>query len=874
MTAVNTAAVNTTCPYCGVGCGVRAQVQGEGVTVSGDPQHPANLGRLCIKGSRLGDTLDLSGRLLHPMLGDRCVSWDQALDAAAGGLQQVIRTHGPQAVAFYGSGQLLTEDYYVANKLMKGFIGAGNMDTNSRLCMASAVAGYKRALGADWVPCRYRDLEQTDLVLLVGSNAAWAHPVLYQRLAEAKRQRPQMQVVLIDPRATASADLADRHLALQPGSDIALFNGLLHWLHQHDALDQAFLQQHTTGADAALAAAAGWDLARVSRETGLSPDALTAFFHQVAQAPRMMTLFSMGINQSSAGTDQVNAITNLHLATGRINTPGNGPFSLTGQPNAMGGREVGGLANQLAAHMGFSAEEVDRVGRFWGSDNVTPGPGLNATALFDALADGRIKAVWIMGTNPLVSLPDADRARQALAGCPLVIVSEVMQETDTAALAHIRLPALAWGEKEGTVTNSERTISRQRAFLPPPGEARGDWWIVSQVAQRLGFGAAFAYTHPHQIFCEHAALSGFENQGQRAFDISALATLTQEQYQQLTPQRWPLPALPRQARAFWHADDKARLLVVQPPVLPELTGYPLTLNSGRIRDQWHTMTRTGKAAALMRHTPEPVCVLHPADMADMAEGDIVCVTSPRGWLLARATTDNGQLRGSVFVPMHWNRQFSAQARVNALVEARVDPVSGQPQSKQTPVRVARWPAAWQGELFLRGEGAPPPDVGYWSRVTQPGVSDFILADRTPLAEPEAWLQALCGGGLLLQQAFMGAARHLLGWRDGELQAALYLHPQRLPGLDREAVVAAFRTPPVDAAARRALLAGRAAGEQAPRGAIVCSCFGIGELEIRRALAGGCASVEALGAVLKCGTHCGSCRPELKKLIQQAATQPA
>jgi assimilatory nitrate reductase catalytic subunit len=867
-------AVNTTCPYCGVGCGVRAQVQGGGVTVSGDPQHPANLGRLCIKGSRLGDTLDLSGRLLHPMLGDQRVSWDQALDAAAGGLQQVIRTHGPQAVAFYGSGQLLTEDYYVANKLMKGFIGAGNMDTNSRLCMASAVAGYKRALGADWVPCRYSDLEQTDLVLLVGSNAAWAHPVLYQRLAEVKRQRPQMQVVLIDPRATASADLADSHLALRPGSDIALFNGLLHWLHQHDALDQAFLQQHTTGADAALAAAASWDLARVSAGTGLSTDTLTTFFRQVAQAPRMMTLFSMGINQSSAGTDQVNAITNLHLATGRINSPGNGPFSLTGQPNAMGGREVGGLANQLAAHMGFSAEDVDRVGRFWGSDNVTKGPGLNATALFDALADGRIKAVWIMGTNPLVSLPDADRARQALAGCPLVIVSDVMQETDTAALAHIRLPALAWGEKEGTVTNSERTLSRQRAFLPPPGEARGDWWIVSQVAQRLGFGAAFDYTHPHQIFCEHAALSGFENHGRRAFDISALATLTQEQYQQLTPQRWPLPALPRQERAFWHADDKARLLAVQPPVLPEVTGYPLTLNSGRIRDQWHTMTRTGKAAALMRHTPEPVCVLHPADMADMAEGDIVCVTSPRGWLLARATADNGQLRGSVFVPMHWNRQFSAQARVNALVEARVDPVSGQPQSKQTPVRVARWPAAWQGELFLRGDAAPPPAVGYWSRVTQPGVSEFILADRTPLAEPEAWLQALCGGGLLLQQAFMGAAQHLLGWRDGELQAAFYLHPQRLPGLDREAIVAAFRMPPVDAAARRALLAGRAAGEQAPRGAIVCSCFGIGELEIRRALAGGCASVEALGAALKCGTHCGSCRPELKKLIQQAATQPA
>lgn len=865
-------ALRSTCPYCGVGCGVRAEVTEGRVTISGDAQHPANAGRLCVKGSRLAETLDLQGRLLYPEVAGAPVSWERALAQVADGLHHTITTHGPQAVAFYGSGQLLTEDYYVANKLMKGFIGAGNMDTNSRLCMASAVAGHKRAFGADWVPCSYQDLDRADLVLLVGSNAAWAHPVLYQRLVAAKQQRPQMQVVLIDPRATASADLADRHLALRPGSDIALFNGLLHWLHQQDALDSAFLSQHTEGAQAALAEAATWPVTRVAQACGLAQAELVAFFQQVAAAPRLMTLFSMGINQSSAGTDQVNAITNLHLATGQINRPGCGPFSLTGQPNAMGGREVGGLANQLAAHMGFSPEEVDRVGRFWGSDNVTRTPGLNATALFEALERGQVQAIWIMGTNPLVSLPDADRARQALARCPLVIVSEVMRDTDTAALAHIRLPALAWGEKEGTVTNSERRISRQRAFLPPPGEARADWWIISEVARRLGHGHAFAYTHPQQIFVEHAALSGFENHGQRAFDISALATLTPAQYRDLTPQRWPLPALPRPDRAFWHPDGKARLLAVRPPALPVEAGYPLVMNSGRIRDQWHTMTRTGKAAALMRHMPEPLCLLHSDEIAGIAPGDLVRVSSPRGWLLLRAQADAGQPRGTLFVPMHWNRQFSAQARVNALVAAQVDPVSGQPQSKYTPVRVQRWPAVWQAELFLRGEGAPPPAVGYWSRVTQPGVSHFIVADISPLADAAGWLRALCGDDLLLQSAWMGEACHLLGWREGVLQAALYLHPQRLPVIDREAVVAAFATPPEGAAARRALLAGRAPGADAPRGAIICSCVGVGEQAIRQAVAAGCDTLEALGAALKCGTQCGSCRPELKKLLGCHAAQ--
>ncbi|HBC83016.1 MAG TPA: nitrate reductase, partial [Escherichia sp.] len=602
---MSSATVTTTCAYCGVGCGVKMQPHAEGFTASGDDAHPANLGRLCVKGSALGETLDLNGRLLHPEVDRQPVSWSQALDAVAQGLQAIIRDHGPQAVAFYGSGQLLTEDYYVANKLMKGFIGAGNMDTNSRLCMASAVVGYKRAFGTDAVPCSYRDLELADCVILTGSNTAWAHPVVYQRLAQAKKARPKMRIIVIDPRQTATCDIADLHLPLRPGSDAALFCGALNAMAERDLLDSDFLQRHTQGSDETLAAARDWTEEHTAAFCGLPLTQLRTFFQMIADSDRLVTLYSMGINQSSSGVDKCNAIINLHLATGKVGREGCGPFSITGQPNAMGGREVGGLANQLASHMGFTKEEIDRVGRFWMSDNVTKSAGLNAVELFRAIEQGQIKAVWIMGTNPLVSLPDADRVRAGLARCPLVIVSDVMRDTDTTRAAHICLPALAWGEKNGTVTNSERYISRQRAFLPAPGEAKPDWWILSQVAQRLGFGEAFAWQHPAEIFREHAALSGFENNGSRAFDISGLAQLTDRQWEELKPVQWPVNAAYPQGRErlftdgrFFHSDGKARLIAITPrlPINQPTAVAPLIMNTGRIRDQWHTMTRTGKSA--------------------------------------------------------------------------------------------------------------------------------------------------------------------------------------------------------------------------------------------------------------------------------------
>ncbi len=876
MKATPAAPTQTTCAYCGVGCGVSMQPQGDGFSASGITNHPANLGRLCVKGSALGETLDLQGRLLQPEIDRRPVSWAQALDAVAERLRAIIAEHGSQAVAFYGSGQLLTEDYYVANKLMKGFIGAGNMDTNSRLCMASAVVGYKRAFGADAVPCRYEDLERADCVVLTGSNTAWAHPVVYQRLAQAKKERPGMRIIVIDPRQTATCDIADMHLALRPGSDAALFCGALQAMAERGRLDGNFLQQHTQGAEDTLRAVQEWTLARTAEFCGLAEAQLRDFYQLIGDSERMVTLYSMGINQSSSGVDKCNAIINLHLAMGQIGREGCGPFSITGQPNAMGGREVGGLANQLACHMGFTPEDISRVGRFWKSDNVTHSAGLNAVDLFRAVEAGQIKAVWIMGTNPLVSLPDADRVRAGLMRCPLVIVSDIMRDTDTTRVAHICLPALGWGEKNGTVTNSERCISRQRGFLPAPGEAKPDWWILSQVAQRLGFTDAFAYRHPAEIFREHAALSGFENHGSRAFDISGLAQLTNAEWDSLQPVQWPVNALHPQGTArlfsdkrFYHPDGRARLIPVTPrlPLNRPDDVYPLVMNTGRVRDQWHTMTRTGKSARLMQHISEPFCQFHPDDAPQIRAGDLLRVSSSHGWLLLRAQPDPLQPRGSVFVPMHWNSQFSQQARVDALIEAHVDPLSGQPESKHMPVSLRRWRAAWQAELFVRGEGIAPPLAQYWSRITQPGVSHFTLADSS---RPEDWLAWLseqyASAGLICQIADLGdEGFSLLAWCEGELQLAFYAR-RRAPSVDRQAVVAAFSVPPQTAAQRLALLAGRAGGDKAPTGAIICSCFSIGEIPIADAVRQGCHSVQQLGDKLKCGTNCGSCIPELKKII--------
>lgn len=822
--------IRTTCPYCGVGCGVVARVDGETVSVRGDETHPANFGRLCVKGSALGETMGLQGRLLRPVVDGAEVAWAQALGAAGERLQDIIDKWGPQAVAFYASGQLLTEDYYAANKLMKGFIGAANIDTNSRLCMSSAVVGYKRAFGEDVVPCSYEDVENSDLVVLVGSNAAWTHPVLYQRLVQAKHNNPEMKVVVIDPRRTASCDIADLHLALTPGSDAGLFVGLLDVIQGTDA----------------------WPISRVAAFCGLSPQDIGTFYDWFVTAPRAITLYTMGINQSSSGSDKCSAIINVHIASGKFNRPGCGPFSLTGQPNAMGGREVGGLANQLAAHMNFEPDDISRVARFWGTERLAQTPGLMAVELFDAIARGEVKAVWIMGTNPAVSLPDSHAVCQALGRCPLVIVSEVMNDTDTSRFAHIRFPALAWGEKDGTVTNSERRISRQRAFLPAPGEAKPDWWIVAQVAKRLGHGDAFAWLHPHEIFCEHAALTAFENDGARALNLHDLATLTHEEWERLEPWQWP------------EGDFPCRNIV---PVNPLSHGatvsalYPLILNSGRIRDQWHTMTRTGYVARLMQHIAEPFVEVCPADAVrfSLCDGQLARISSPRGVMVARVRISDAQREGNAFAPMHWNAAFARQGKVNALVEGRCDPVSGQPESKQTAVRIQPWQPAWQGELYAR-EGLEMPSSVYWWRKA----SRLTVACDKPLL---SWVMEYASGrGWQLQVAQTGERSSVLAWHEGQLMLGFW-EGTALPALAHTVIEAAFHSPPVLPAERHALLNGQSVGKAMDPGRIICSCFSVGEEAIREAIAGGCDSVTALGAKLRCGTNCGSCVPELKGLFQ-------
>ncbi|PXF29604.1 nitrate reductase [Pokkaliibacter plantistimulans] len=879
--AVQTA--TTTCPYCGVGCGVEASLLGAHLqSVKGDARHPANLGRLCVKGSALAETLTTSHRMLQPQIGAQAVLWEQALEAVATGLQQTIAQYGPDSVAFYLSGQLLTEDYYVANKLMKGFIGSANVDTNSRLCMASAVVGHKRAFGADAVPACYEDIELADLVVIVGSNLAWAHPILFQRLSAAKEAKGT-RVVVIDPRHTDTAELADLHLAIAPGSDVWLYNGLCRHLLERGCIDAAFVAQSVDG----FTELQGhlhhpqYELASVAVRTGLAMDVLQQFFAWVEHHPRTLTLFSQGVNQSSQGTDKVNAIINSHLLTGRIGKPGAAPFSVTGQPNAMGGREVGGLANQLAAHMDFASDDVDRVGRFWQAAQMARQPGLKAVELFEAVEQGQIKAIWIMATNPVVSLPQADRVKAALAKCPLVIVSDAVQDNDTLRLAHIRLPATSWAEKDGTVTNSERCISRQRGLIPGPGAARNDWWIITEVARRMGFAEAFDYQHPVDIFREHAALSGFENDGQRAFDISLLENISRTEYDQLQPVQWPLSQRhPRGMQRlfgngqFYTVNGRARLLCVeggeQRKGVPD--HYPLLLNTGRIRDQWHTMTRTGYVPRLLQHRAEPFVAVHPQDLKrlKLQEGDLAEVASRDGSVIVRIREDGGQQPGQVFIPMHWNGVFSAQARVDTLVAARLDPFSGQPEFKLTQVRLQRFDQQWQGVL-LATEEVEMAGLPYWTRMPLSNGWMWRVASREPLT---ALADALCeryGQASMALNGAAGAEWRLAWFRDGRLTTLLFVSNQQLPQIDTSFLAEQLNQQP-DASVRRTLLLGRVLEQGPHQGPLVCSCFQVDAGAIQTALNAGCNSVEALGSKLKCGTNCGSCIPELKRMVRAAQAQ--
>ena len=878
--------IRTTCPYCGVGCGIIARCGADGtVAIKGDPDHPANLGRLCSKGTQLAETLSLDDRLLYPMIDGVRASWNEALDLVARRFGETIAAHGPDSVAFYVSGQLLTEDYYVANKLMKGFIGSANIDTNSRLCMASSVAGHKRAFGADTVPGTYEDLELADLVVLVGSNLAWCHPVLYQRLVAARESRGT-KVVVIDPRRTATCEVADLHLSLAPGTDVALFNGLLAHLAAAGRLETAYLDRHTSGRDEALSTACALALPEIARITGLPEHMIESFYELFAATAHTVTVYSQGVNQSSAGTDKVNAIINCHLATGRIGRPGMGPFSVTGQPNAMGGREVGGLANMLAAHMEI-ADPVHRriVQEFWGAPRIADKPGLKAVDLFGAVGAGRIKALWIMATSPVDSLPEADIVRGALRTCPFVVVSDVVRHTDTTALGHVLLPATAWGEKDGTVTNSERRISRQRAFLDPPGETRPDWWQMAEVARRMGHGRAFSYSGPAGIFAEYAAMTGHENTGTRDLDISAYAGISPSTYDELSPFQWPQPAgqSPTTTRFFadggFFTPDRRARLVPTPYRAPSTTlspAFPLVLNTGRVRDQWHTMTRTGKSPRLMGHIAEPFLEIARADATRLGieEATIAEVESRHGRVLLRAILTDRQPMGSVFAPIHWTDQLASRARVGTLVGAASDPVSGQPELKFTPVGVRPFPARW----YAFAVTASRPEASGFAYVAIAAARHGARVELAGMEEPADWEPV---ARRLLGADAASDGTEVLSYLDqgsGQFRFAAF-HEGRVAGLlfVARAPVAVSRTwaagqlgLAIPLADRLRLLAGRPGAQTADRGPIVCACFEVGRNEILDAITGkGCDSVSAVGAAVKAGTNCGSCRSEISRLIEGA-----
>ncbi|MEW2914181.1 molybdopterin-dependent oxidoreductase [Leisingera sp. JC11] len=874
MTGDSCQETRSACPYCGTGCGVLLRQDGQGgLAVRGDPEHPANRGRLCSKGLALGETLGLEGRLLAPQVNGQETDWDSALDLVAARFRQAVEKHGPDSVGFYLSGQMLTEDYYVANKLMKGFLGSANIDTNSRLCMASTVAGHKRAFGTDTVPGTYDDLEEADLIVLVGSNLAWCHPVLYQRILAAREARGT-RLVVIDPRRTASCDQADMHLKLRAGSDAALFNRLLAALYEGGALDAEYLRQ-VNGLGAALEAAFAADAA----VTGLEEAEIAAFCDLWMRNEKVVTIFSQGVNQSTSGADKVNAILNCHLATGRIGKPGCGPFSVTGQPNAMGGREVGGLANMLACHMDLeNSRHRTAVQEFWGAPAMPERAGLKAVDLFRAAGEGRLKALWIIHTNPAVTMPEADAVSAAIKACEFSVVSDITAATDTARLADVLLPAAAWAEKDGTVTNSDRTISRQRAVLPPPGQARADWDILADAGRRMGWGPAFDYQSPAQIFREHAALSGIAGSFGLDFDISGLSTLSDTDYEGLRPVRWPVSRSRQGGRffadgQFYHPDGKARMLPVRwrPPAAAQDRRHPFRLNTGRIRDQWHTMTRTARAARLSGHLAEPFADIHPEDARRLGvrPAELLRLSSPQGQAILRARITADVQPGDLFVPIHWTGETAPSARIDTLVAAATDPVSGQPESKGAVVAAERWQPAWYG--FAVSCRPMAPRTEYWAVARTGAGYRAELAGLAPLADLEAVARELfalpAAEAQVMTDRRKGIARLAL-FQDGRVMAALFTAPEPV------AVSRDYLAGLPGSCAAEALTGVPAAGRPDP-GPVVCACFSVGANTILQAIeSGGLMSVAEVGAALQAGTNCGSCRSDIAALLARTAVPHA
>ncbi len=871
---------NTTCAYCGVGCGVVATVENDKiVSVRGNEKHPANQGRLCVKGSSLHETLGDKSRILEPRIAGKEVSWQEATQKVAHTFSQLIKDHGPGSVAFYLSGQLLTEDYYIANKLMKGFMGSGNVDTNSRLCMAAASSAHKRSFGEDTVPGCYEDLELAEVIFVVGSNPAYAHPIIFQRIMKAKELNPQLKIVVIDPRRTATCESADLHLAIKPGSDAYYFNGLLMYLEQEGKLNHAYIDAYCNGFDKALATAKSQLVSVPAAANACDVDEalLIESYQLFASTQKVVTMFSMGINQSSSGVDKGSALINCHLATGAIGQKGAGPFSITGQPNAMGGREVGGLSTQLAAHMNFEDEgAIDKVSRFWAATNIAQKQGLKAVDMFDAVDKGTVKAIWIMATNPVVSMPDAEFVKAALAKCELVVVSECYENTDTVQCADVVFPASTWGEKQGMVTNSERNISLQKGLVNAPDSAKHDWEIIRDVAHAMGFSSAFDYSHTVDIFKEHAALSGFENSGDRLFDISAFSDITTTEYENFTPIQWPVNSkYPNGLKrlftdgTFVTKNTRAKFV----PILAQLPKkrakkHELVMNTGRIRDQWHTMTRTARTPKLMASIQEPFIHIHPNDALkfNLQDRQLATLSNLGASYLGRANITRDQREGEIFVPIHWNDNFSKSAKASALVNAIVDPVCGQPEFKHSPVTVQPFNAVWSGVIVCVNDLVLNTD--YWAKVTINTGLKYFVSGTQALPKGNAFLQALLpdvDDWVFLSDDRQQSSR-IAGFVNGKLHC-FFMASTDLSETFNGRFIEQQLNLEVDPLRRYRLLAGVDSNGAEDVGEIVCACFQVGENTIKTAISRGeCKTIEALGAKLKCGSNCGSCIPELKALL--------
>ncbi len=896
----------STCCYCGVGCGVLIESQNGRITgIEGDPDHPANFGRLCTKGRSLPATAaSVAGRALRPEIRltreapREPAEWSHALDHVAARFAEVIERDGPDAVAFYISGQLLTEDYYVFNKLAKGLIRTNNIDTNSRLCMSSAVTAYKKAFGADGPPTCYEDLELARTVLFAGSNMPYAHPVLFRRLEEAKAKDPSIRWIVVDPRRTDVAALADLHLAIEPGTDVALFNGMLHHMIWEGAVDPAFIAAHTNGFQALKALVRGYTPSIAADICGIAEADLLQAAQWFAASPASLSLYCMGLNQSSHGTDKNLALINLHLATGQIGKPGAGPFSLTGQPNAMGGREVGGMATMLAAHRDIgNAEHRAQVEALWGVSGLSARPGLPAVEMFDALAEGKIKAIWIACTNPVHSMPDIERVRMALSKAEFVVVQEAFTQTDTVPYADVLLPASSWGEKSGTVTNSERRISRVRAAVQAPGEARPDWWIANETARRLetrlaaGHARAdrpplFPFASPRDVFDEHRALTVG-----RDLDIGALS------YPRLEadgPLQWPYASGATAGTArrytdgvFATADGRAcfHATAYRGVAEPADARYPFRLLTGRLRDQWHGMSRSGRTGASFNHAPEATLSMRREDAArrGVKDGDLVTVTSRRGRLVLPVETTDDVPSGTVFAAMHWSGQFLASGGINEATIGAVDPDSKQPELKHAAVRVeaAKLPwrlvAAKRGDVLALREAVQPLLAARRYASIRVEGDDLLVVSAADVDADAPWTErlhdalGLARGDELLEyrDARRGRAQRV-AW-NGELVDGFLVTGDTSPAA---ALIEQIRTASPWEGPRHAivLLGGDApARSLAPRVRVLCNCKQVTQPQIEQAIANG-AGLDALKSTLGCGTVCGSCVPEIKRLLN--ATTPA